>query len=195
MSGREDAGPVERGTFIREGLGMLGQSMFQSWQAYREAARPAPPPTPERTRLRPPGARDEPEFQRLCGRSGSCVAACPFRVLEQDAEGRPVLRDPRAAPCAMCPDMPCIAACGSGALAWQPRSLRRIGLVRVEPDHCVVSKGTPCVACATACREARAITPGPDGLPLVLADACTGCGSCLGACPAEGPALELLPRS
>lgn len=186
---------VDRGTFIREGLGDLGRSLFESWHAYRAAARPPEPAPPVRTRLRPPGAREEAEFRRLCSRSGACVSACPFGVLESDGDGWPALRDPRTAPCAMCPDMPCIAACGTGALAWQPRSLRRIGLVSVDKEHCVVRAGTACTACAASCREARAIGPGADGYPVVLAEACTGCGSCLAACPAEGPALLLAPRS
>ncbi|MEB3298288.1 MAG: 4Fe-4S binding protein [Candidatus Sericytochromatia bacterium] len=89
--------------------------------------------------------------------------------------------------------MPCIAACGTGALEWHPRENRRVGLVEVVAELCVVSQGKECAACAAVCREARAIRPGPDALPWVDTVACTGCGSCLGACPSEG-ALVLRPR-
>ena len=72
--------------------------------------------------LRPPGALPENEFLAACTRCGQCVQACPYDMLHLASliapmeAGTPyfVARDK---PCEMCPDIPCMNACPSGALS------------------------------------------------------------------------------
>ena len=82
--------------------------------ARQGAARPA-------WAIRPPGARDEAGFAGLCVRCGLCVRDCPYKTLRLAALGMPIVTGTpyfvaRDVPCEMCEDIPCVAACPTGAL-------------------------------------------------------------------------------
>ncbi len=80
--------------------------------ADREAAFPV---------LRPPGALAEHEFLDACTRCGDCIEACEpgaIRIAPERmraAAGTPMI-DASESPCMLCEDLPCIAACETGAL-------------------------------------------------------------------------------
>lgn len=153
--------------------------------------------------LRPPGALREPEFVGACLRCGQCVQDCPFDALRLAGLGQPMAAATpyfvaRAAPCAMCETLPCVAACPSGALALADIGRARMGLARLSaPDRCYSYTGAAyCDSCLQACPlEGQAIrleygrtARGGSFQPRVDASRCTGCGRCEAACILEGEA-------
>jgi len=170
-------------------------------------ARALPP-----TALRAPGARDEPEFLAACLRCGMCVRECPYQILdlarlgEHIAVGTPYFVA-RSGPCEMCPEIPCVKACPSGALDPELTDINRarIGVaVLTDQDTCLNFLGLRCEVCYRACPLSdKAITLEPQQnprsvhaifIPTVHADQCTGCGKCEHACVLESAAIRVLPR-
>jgi len=162
-------------------------------------------------RRRPPGARAEADFLATCIKCGQCIEACPYDALELAAGGEKGLGtpsfEPRKVPCYMCPDVPCVGACPSGALV--PGTAiedARMGLaVLSDQETCLAFKGLRCEVCYRACPMIdKAITldfrpqerTGKHAyfLPVVNSDACTGCGMCEHACVLEKAAIKVLPR-
>ena len=174
--------------------------------------------------LRPPGAITEKDFVKACIRCGTCVEACPYDTLklatidDHTAIGTPYF-EPRIMPCYMCPDVPCVPVCPSGALDVKTIAKVEDGLKTDQPDinkstmgvavidqqSCIASWGIQCDACYRACPlMGEAITldyernerTGKHALlkPLVHQDVCTGCGLCEHACVTEKAAIFVLPR-
>jgi ferredoxin len=76
---------------------------------------------------------------------------------------------------------------------WAPSSAPSIdGVVRVRPYACLAYLGTPCSVCKERCPEPGAIVLFA-GRPLVNPDLCTGCGACVGACPAPVNGFDIVP--
>lgn len=68
------------------------------------------------------------------------------------------------------------------------------GLVpRVRETTCLAYRSI-CTVCSERCPEEGAIRL-EAGRPVVVAERCTGCGSCIGSCPAPINGFEVLPRS
>lgn len=173
--------------------------------------------------LRPPGAVQEKDFLARCTKCGLCVEACPYKslVLSRPGDERPVgtpYFTMRENPCRMCRDIPCTAACPTGALdsslVGEPAgqgTLRlninraRIGLAAIDRDTCVAYWGIQCDACYRACPLIdKAVTveytkndrTGKHALlaPVVHSDHCTGCGMCEHACVTKKASIIVLPR-
>lgn len=159
--------------------------------------------------LRPPGARAERDFSALCIKCGQCVQACPYHTLSLAKPGEPAVTGtprfaPRDVPCFMCEDIPCAKACPTGALDRGLRDIRdaRMGLAVVDPASCLSWQGLRCEVCFRACPvsgKAITIAPHPRQLsrhavfvPLVHAEACTGCGVCEKRCPTEVAAIRIV---
>ena len=162
--------------------------------------------------LRPPGALPENEFLAACTRCGQCVQACPYDMLHLASliapmeAGTPyfVARDK---PCEMCPDIPCMNACPSGALSEELKNINdaRMGLaVLLDHETCLNWQGLRCDVCYRVCPLiGKAITlenvhndrTGIHAklIPTVHSDACTGCGKCEQACVLEEAAIKVLP--
>lgn len=146
--------------------------------------------------LRPPGAVDEPLFLERCTRCDECIKSCPHDVLfragarYREAEGTPTF-DPARAACLQCEDMPCVAACETGALVADGGF--RMGTAHIDTQVCLAHQGTFCSVCPERCPVENAITVS-GGRPTVNAAACTGCGVCRYVCPAPGNAVAVLPR-
>jgi len=159
--------------------------------------------------IRPPGARYEPDFNARCIKCGQCVDACPYDTLKlatADA-GIPIGTPyfiPREIPCYMCTDIPCIAACPTGALdpALEDIQGSRMGLAVIDIENCLSWQGLRCEICFRECPvQGRAITIEHHSrrlskhamfVPVVHSDACTGCGICEKACPTQEAAVRVL---
>lgn len=164
--------------------------------------------------IRPPGALEEDEFLGACIRCGLCVRDCPYDTLSLAAVGDDVaLGTPyftaRNIPCEMCPDIPCIKACPTGALdhALEDIDDARMGLaVVIDQEACIAFQGLRCEVCFNICPiRGKAIDldmrhnarSGKHALfiPIVHSDACTGCGKCEQACILEQAAIKVMPMS
>ena len=164
--------------------------------------------------IRPPGALEEDEFLGACIRCGLCVRDCPYDTLSLAAVGDDVaLGTPyftaRNIPCEMCPDIPCIKACPTGALdhALEDIDDARMGLaVVIDQEACIAFQGLRCEVCFNICPiRGKAIDldmrhnarSGKHALfiPVVHSDACTGCGKCEQACILEQAAIKVMPTN
>jgi ferredoxin-type protein NapG len=159
--------------------------------------------------IRPPGARYEPDFNARCIKCGLCVDACPYDTLKlatADA-GIPIGTPyfiPRETPCYMCEDIPCIAACPTGALdpALEDIDDSRMGLAVIDIENCLSWQGLRCEICFRECpvqgqaitveHHPRRLSKHAMFVPLVHSDACTGCGICEKACPTQEAAIRVL---
>lgn len=159
--------------------------------------------------IRPPGARDEADFHARCIKCGQCVDACPYDTLAlataDDAIpiGTPWFA-PRDVPCYMCADIPCVAACPTGALdpALDNINDARMGLAVIDIENCLSWQGLRCEVCYRECplqekaitieHHPRRVSKHAMFVPLVHSNACTGCGICEKACPTEMAAIRVL---
>ncbi len=146
--------------------------------------------------LRPPWALEESDFLDACTACGACVERCPEHVLVAGPHRTPVF-DPHLGECTFCGD--CAAACTPRALdrtrvptAWQA--------VAVAGEACLTRHGVVCSSCRDACPERAIAFPlisrsqaSRVPAPSIDADRCTGCGACVGVCPAD--ALSIQPRA
>ena len=123
------------------------------------------------------------------------------------ATGTPYF-EARKVPCEMCEDIPCVAACPTGAL---DRALTDIGEARmglavlIDQETCLNFLGLRCDVCYRVCPVIdEAITlelvhnPRSDRhamlLPTVHSDHCTGCGKCERSCVLPEAAIKVLPH-
>ena len=169
------------------------------------------PKTDNDALLRPPGALAERDFLARCIRCGKCGLACPDRIVKFDAgitatDATPRI-DAREGACRLCADLPCIAACPTGALApVESREAVRMGTAVIDRDRCLSLKGMRCEVCYRVCpfidsaihikyylREGDSIHAIFE--PVIDADHCTGCGICVERCPiSDPPAILIRPR-
>jgi len=170
--------------------------------------------------LRPPGALDELAFLTTCTRCDKCIQACPENSILKASAGSGLSMGtpyivPRAMPCFLCTELPCVPACPEGALVWPrvkvggieiegPRAVR-LGTAVVNETLCLTfpSADRPaqaCQACVDRCPypgEAIHLSTAEEGQtphPVVVGDICTGCGLCVFGCPTLDPAILVEPR-
>lgn len=196
------------------GLTALGGMV---WTGYVEEAKSAP------LILRPPGAKQESDFLRMCIKCGQCAIACPFDTLliAKPGDNKPVGTPffiPRDIPCYMCTDIPCVPVCPTGALDEKSVSSivdgesildinkSRMGLAVVDEESCIAFWGIQCDACYRVCpllgeaiflEHRRNERTGKHAflIPIVNSDICTGCGLCERACVTEKAAIFVLPHN
>lgn len=165
--------------------------------------------------IRPPGALAEDDFLGACIRCGLCVRDCPYDTLQLSKVGESVaLGTPyfvaREVPCEMCDDIPCVAACPTGALDHDLTDINeaRMGLaVVIDQEGCIAFQGLRCEVCYNVCPvRGDAITlerqhnqrTGMHArfIPIVHSDRCTGCGKCEEACILEDEAaIKVIPTA
>lgn len=164
------------------------------------------------TMLRPPGVSNEKDFQSRCIRCGLCVRDCPYDTLKLADLGQPLALgtpyfEARDVPCEMCDDIPCVAACPTGALDKKLDNIddARMGLaVLLDHETCIAFQGLRCEVCFNVCplrNEAITLNRTHNArtgkhalfLPVVHSDKCTGCGKCEHACILDEAAIKVLP--
>ncbi len=196
---------------MARGAGLATISGFV-WSAFIDEA------TASSLILRPPGAIKEEDFLKTCIKCGLCVEACPYDtlLLAKPGDNKPlgtpyfVARD---IPCYMCPDIPCVPVCPTGALDESSVTtdgvldinIADMGVAVIDDNSCIAFWGIQCDACYRACPLlGEAITieysknerTGKHAFmkPIIQPDVCTGCGMCEQACVTEKPAIFILPR-
>ncbi len=166
-----------------------------------KAFAPGKPETQERPgHPRPPGAlADASEFLNTCESCHACANACPYDAIEHYGpafgilEGTPYI-DPAKSPCHWCEDMPCIAACPSGALVREDdEPVAPIGKVSLDLNACLNTQGVLCDVCSYRCPTHVKAIRMVDRMPALETDRCTGCGMCVYHCEAEPSAFRIVP--
>ena len=191
MSDREDK-RVDRRRFFSEGLKRLraGAAELASGMIEKRI---------RRRYIRPPGAGSELAFLSRCTKCDDCVIACPHYAIFHLPGSAGVAAhtpgiDPAKSPCLLCDDLPCIAACTTGALTATLREDVKIADISLKRSLCLPWQGTsPCDYCFKWCPlRGQAITL-DDERPVFHNEACTGCGICLKECPADPNPIRLTP--
>lgn len=133
---------------------------------------------------RPPWALAENEFIDRCTRCGDCLSACPTAILVAGDGAYPTVNF-AAGECTFCAE--CLTACRPGALHRNTDEQAAWPYKAAIGDNCLPRHGVECRICGDYCQP-RAIrfTPRLGGSPLPSLDpeSCTGCGACVGPCPA-----------
>ena len=159
--------------------------------------------------IRPPGALAEEDFHAKCIKCGQCVDACPYDTLKLASPGEPApigtpYFTPRDEPCYMCPDIPCQAACPTGALEPELSKIEdaHMGLAVIDIENCLSWLGLRCEVCYRVCpvkddaisiqENPRKISKHAKFVPIVHSAACTGCGVCEKACPTQEAAIRVI---
>lgn len=150
--------------------------------------------------LRPPGAIDELSFLTKCTRCDKCIEACPHKAIKKAeakfgaALGTPMI-EPTEAPCYLCEDMPCIAACPDGALL--PTESPKMGAAFIAQNKCFAHNGMVdgCEYCFTSCPQKGTAIRMENRKPRIDEKACVGCGICAYYCPAPGKAISVVPKN
>lgn len=169
----------------------------------RAAAPTGPAPDPTRRALlrgraraqpvlRPPWALGEAGFAAACTGCDACISACPTSLLVRGAGGLPEF-NPALGECTFCGD--CAAACPEPA--FHPVTALPWSLRARPGDACLAARGIVCWSCRDAC-ETAAIRFAPTravAVPQVDAEACTGCGACVSACPSQAIVLSATPEA
>ena len=149
--------------------------------------------------FRPPGAQDEVTFLALCTRCDLCAEVCPPQAIAKAlpssglAAGTPMI-EPSRQPCTVCSDMPCAAACPTGALVVPERKWEgyRMGRLSLLPERCIAFHGVECGVCVRSCPVGeRAMVLDEGGRPVIRAEGCVGCGVCVRACVTTPSSLTL----
>ena len=137
--------------------------------------------------LRPPGAVNEELFGGTCIRCGRCVEVCPYRCItlldiRQGVYAGTPLIDVQNIPCYLC--MKCIEVCPSGALQKVSQQATRMGTAIINKFTCAAWSGVAlCRTCYDKCPFKEKAIFLDELKPVVVDDACTGCGLCTYACP------------
>jgi len=208
MMATQDTGKTRRGFLVdmaRTACGVALLGLGVGLYSRQAASLPA-------EALRPPGALAEDDFLGACVRCGLCVRDCPYDTLKLSELGANVANGTpyfiaRDIPCEMCPDIPCVKACPTGALDHGLTDIdqARMGLaVVIDQESCIAFHGLRCEVCFNVCPiRGKAITldmlhnprSGKHALfiPVVHSDACTGCGKCEKSCILDEAAIKVLP--
>jgi len=192
---------ASRRRFVVLGVTFLAAGAALSGRLLRAGARVLE--LPDRKPIRPPtAALDDGRFQSACIRCGLCGTVCEngcirtFGVDEDRWGALTPYLDIRRRSCTLC--MRCTNICPTGALTPVEDRLEVIveqvdmGTAVVDPDRCLSYLGRVCGYCYDACPlPGDAIVLTPPASPVVIADACVGCGRCVELCPQSPTAIDV----
>lgn len=155
------------------------------------------PPAP--VVVRPPGALAGNEFEARCDGCGDCAEVCPADAIRMTGPATNMAAttpqiEAEVTPCVMCEGLVCASACPRGALKPVEPGEMHIALASRNANACWAEAGIDpgCDHCYQRCPiRGTAITWRAGQGPRINATACTGCGSCLWACPAQPKAISL----
>lgn len=153
--------------------------------------------------LFPPSASSD--FGARCIRCLRCAEVCPVEAIRVgpalggSSPSLPVL-EPQTQACTLC--MKCTEVCPTGALSPIPRELEairenvRMGMALLDRQRCLThTRQASCRLCFEVCPfSGEAITLSGLGQgPVIMPDACVGCGRCAEACPSQAKAIQIIP--
>ena len=143
--------------------------------------------------IRPPASLEPEEFYPLCTRCGSCLKACPTKILKQDLRfGFGFLTPVAGFESGYCLETcnACSVVCPSGAITLfsveaKPQII--MGKAIISLTDCLLSYQTECDRCKVVCAYKAILIKGKNGetlmLPEVVEASCVGCGACKIVCP------------
>lgn len=148
-----------------------------------------------RSLVRPPGAQDEDLLLSSCIRCGRCLEVCPRGIIRPAhiEDGFVGVRAPyldfSEGWCDWCAEANaghplCSEVCPTGAIRLEPSATQEgtlLGVAVLDREFCLAYRLTGCRFCYDAC-EFEAIELDGEQRPIVIEDACNGCGACESVC-------------
>jgi ferredoxin-type protein NapF len=135
------------------------------------------------------------DFLDRCSRCLDCLNACPQAIILKGEGGFPQV-DFGLGGCDFCGD--CVAVCTSQALNKSLSKARPWRHKAAIGGQCLDARGISCRICGDACTT-RAIRFRPQlgGRVAIELDRafCTGCGGCVGSCPAGAITLTISDKT
>ena len=131
--------------------------------------------------VRPPWSR-EATIVAACTGCDACVTACPQDIIRLDAGKHPVI-DFSANDCTFCGR--CAEICPEPVFDRKALAFQHVAVIGTA---CFAARGVVCQSCGDICPEmAISFRPriGGPAMPALSGDRCTGCGACIGICPAQ----------
>ncbi|MCU7875840.1 MAG: ferredoxin-type protein NapF [Candidatus Thiodiazotropha sp. (ex Lucinoma borealis)] len=136
--------------------------------------------------IRPPWSQPESLFTDLCQRCAECTDACPTHIIENGAEGFPLVNFSQGH-CTFCGD--CVKACKHQALTFPTELTTPPWALDVTIDgSCLSINGVVCRSCGDICEESAIrfkLETGGRSTPLLDQLSCSGCGECVSVCPSH----------
>jgi len=143
--------------------------------------------------IRPPAALESVKLYSVCTRCGSCIKACPTRILTEDIRITPGFLTPKV----IFADGYCLETCNrcsvvcpSGAITLfrvEAKSQIHMGLAEINTKDCLLVSQKECDRCKAVCPydavEIVVSAVNSSVLPEISGEKCVGCGACMIVCP------------
>jgi ferredoxin-type protein NapF len=153
--------------------------------------------------IRPPAAAEPSLFRTLCSRCGSCIKACPTKIIIPHPGNGDIIA--LMTPEIIFTDGYCLETCNlcsrvcpTGAITLfsvEAKSRIFMGLAKITLDKCLLLNNRECIKCRESCKfEAIEFVSKENilkAVPVVVPVKCVGCGACKVICPTG--CIEILP--
>ena len=134
--------------------------------------------------IRPPWTRDDIDFYHTCTQCGDCISACQENIIRVGEEDF-LQMDFKKGGCVFCGD--CARACTHSVFKDNLDSKPWQQVISIGAE-CLTYMGVACQSCQDSC-DSNVIkfeyAVGWTPRPVVNKEACSGCGMCVGVCPAN----------